>query len=71
MGVGSVVVGSHLIGLENVENVFKDNRALAARLGLSGTPALVVGRTIVSGAISEDDLERLIALEGALPPVCG
>lgn len=36
------------------------NRVLASELALSGTPALVVGRTVVEGAIARAQLERLI-----------
>lgn len=42
----------------------------AATLGIGATPALVVGRTLVTGAISDDRLDALLALErsgGALP----
>ncbi len=39
------------------------NNALARKLGLVGTPALVVGRTIVEGAVSKRQLKALIALE--------
>ena len=45
-----------------VQKTLDENRALAATFGLAGTPALVVGRTVVQGAISRDDLERLIEL---------
>ncbi|MEX0853334.1 MAG: DsbA family protein [Bauldia sp.] len=38
---------------------------LAARLGFGGTPSLVVGRTIVNGAIRKADLKRLVADEAA------
>jgi protein-disulfide isomerase len=34
--------------------------ALAAALGFIGTPALVVGRTVVQGDITRRQLERLI-----------
>jgi 2-hydroxychromene-2-carboxylate isomerase len=37
----------------------------AATFGIAATPALVVGRTLVSGAISDDRLDALIALERA------
>jgi protein-disulfide isomerase len=37
--------------------------ALASALGLIGTPALVVGRTVVQGEITRRQLERLIADE--------
>lgn len=39
------------------------SRALAAKLGLVGTPGLVIGRTIVIGDINQADLSRLVALE--------
>ena len=39
--------------------------ALAAALGLVGTPSLVVGRTMVHGAVSGAQLESLIALEAS------
>lgn len=36
------------------------NMALAQRLGVEGTPALVVGNTLVPGAVDLDELERLV-----------
>jgi protein-disulfide isomerase len=44
------------------------NSALASALGLIGTPALVVGRTIVQGEITQSQLERLIENETQLRP---
>jgi protein-disulfide isomerase len=46
--------------------------ALASALGLLGTPALVVGRTIAQGEITQSQLERLIENERHLqsPRVC-
>lgn len=41
------------------------SEALGKLLGLIGTPALVVGRTVVLGAIDEGRLNRLIARERA------
>lgn len=46
------------------------NHVLAKELGLVGTPVLVVGRTIVRGAISKDQLVRLVMLEKTSPPLC-
>jgi protein-disulfide isomerase len=47
------------------------NSALASALGLVGTPALVVGRTVVQGEITRSQLERLIDSEIQLqPPAC-
>ncbi|KPP93097.1 MAG: Protein-disulfide isomerase [Rhodobacteraceae bacterium HLUCCA08] len=43
--------------------------AMADVLGLAGTPATVVGRTIVLGRLERDDLDRLIALERAAPAI--
>ncbi len=45
------------------------SRAAARTLGIYGTPALVVGRTLVMGKISDGDLDRLIAIEAAAGPV--
>ena len=41
----------------------------AATLGISATPAVVVGRTLVSGAIPDDRLDALIALEREAGPL--
>ena len=43
----------------------RQNSALAAALNLVGTPSLVVGRTIVQGAISRSQLKKLIEIETA------
>jgi protein-disulfide isomerase len=40
------------------------NTALAQSLGISGTPAIVVGNQLVPGAISLDDLRKLVAQQG-------
>lgn len=45
--------------LDDIENT----RALASLFGFPGTPSLVVGKTVVIGAISEPDLYALISLE--------
>lgn len=41
------------------------SRAVAYTFGFAGTPALVVGKTVVVGAISKVDLTRLIEIEAA------
>ena len=47
------------------------DRAIARRLGLPGTPSMVVGRTIVIGVIGAESLGALIALEaGEGPTAC-
>jgi len=41
----------------------RESRAASRLLGVWGTPATVVGRTLVKGAISERDFSRLINME--------
>lgn len=48
-----------------------DSRALAQQFAMVGTPALLVGRTLVQGEISARNLERLIEIERADGPVPG
>lgn len=45
--------------------------AAASLLGAIGTPTMVVGRTVVTGALDGAELDRLIAIESELgPPPC-
>jgi protein-disulfide isomerase len=44
-------------------------RALADVFGFSGTPGLVIGRTVVEGAVPGSLLRRIIAHELSLPPL--
>jgi protein-disulfide isomerase len=48
------------------------NHALASELGFVGTPALVVGRTIIQGAVTRQQLENLVRNpeSRALPSGC-
>jgi protein-disulfide isomerase len=48
---------------EPVANGLRKSKVLASALGVIGTPATVIGRTLVLGAISPADLDHLIALE--------
>jgi protein-disulfide isomerase len=41
------------------------NTALAQSLGIDGTPAIVIGNQLVPGAISLDDLQKLVDRAGA------
>ncbi|MFK7878911.1 DsbA family protein [Roseobacter sp.] len=41
----------------------EDALALGRGLGIPGTPGLMIGRTLVVGALSEKDLEQLVAME--------
>ena len=54
---------------ETVARRLSTSARAAATLGIAGTPALVVGRTLVSGAISDERLDTLIALERAEGPL--
>jgi len=40
---------------------FQANDELAAKLGITGTPGFIFGRTLVPGAISLDDMKKLVA----------
>jgi predicted DsbA family dithiol-disulfide isomerase len=58
-------------GGEAVARRLHTSARAAATLGIGATPALVVGRTLVLGAIPEDRLNALLALERAAgPPPC-
>jgi predicted DsbA family dithiol-disulfide isomerase len=52
-----------------VASRLRRSRAVASALGIYGTPALVVGRTLVMGRISESELDRLVALEAEAGPI--
>lgn len=54
---------------EEVARRLATSARAAATLRIAATPALVVGRTLVSGAIPETRLDALIALERAEGPV--
>lgn len=49
------------------ETRLEQSAAIAAVFGIVGTPAILVGSTLVVGDISRDDLSRLIELERAAP----
>ena len=51
----------------DTDNALQRNAVLASELGFSGTPGLVVGRTIVQGGIRRGQLESLIENEVLLP----
>lgn len=65
--------GQLLIDMDapEVRRRLRESRAAARRLGVYGTPGMVVGRTLVMGEITERELDRLIAIERELgPPPC-
>ena len=43
-----------------IEDMLERNRALASELGISGTPAFVIGNELVKGAIRLPDFRRLV-----------
>ncbi len=46
-----------------VETALDTSRRAAGALGVYGTPAMTIGKTIVMGEVSEAEFDRLIALE--------
>jgi len=48
-----------------IGTALRRNDRLAKRFGFTGIPSFVVGRTIVQGAITREELEKLIDLEAA------
>ena len=55
---------------DRVAEALNDNNRLAEQLGLLGTPALIVGRTIVQGAVTKAQLLQVIDNEAAEPQAC-
>ena len=64
--------GRLLVDLKSTkfDDVIRRNSQLAKQLGLIGTPSFVVGRTIVEGAITRDQMEKLIDLEARSSAIC-
>lgn len=44
-----------------LDEIIERNRGIAQQLEINGTPALVVGTTLIPGAISEEQLRQLLA----------
>ncbi len=53
-----------------VISILSRNHGLARRLGIYGTPGTVIGRTVVLGALPEDQIAQIIALEQQAGPTC-
>ncbi len=49
------------MGAPGIANILGNNRKLAAALGITGTPALIVGDQIVRGAVPLEQLAAMIA----------
>ena len=60
VGIDVARAKTDMAGAE-VQEIIKRNYALADALDIQGTPAFIVGDTIVPGAIDLDNLRRLIA----------
>jgi predicted DsbA family dithiol-disulfide isomerase len=54
-----------------IDAALTDSRALAQLFRVVGTPALLVGRTLVQGEISPRNLDRLVEIERADGPIPG
>jgi protein-disulfide isomerase len=52
-----------------ITSALQRTSTLASALKLIGTPALIVGRTIVQGEITQPQLERLLDIEIKQPEV--
>ncbi|MBM3559378.1 MAG: DsbA family protein [Alphaproteobacteria bacterium] len=48
------------LALPAIDTAIRANHALARRLGITGTPAIIVGDTLVPGTISAEELDRLV-----------
>ncbi len=61
-GVG-VDVERMMVDMESpeIQAMIARNQALAQRLGITGTPAFVIGDTLVPGAIDRNTMENLVA----------
>jgi protein-disulfide isomerase len=44
-----------------IEGVLRNNHALAEKIGITGTPAFVIGDAMIPGAVSLDELRARIA----------
>ena len=47
---------------EDIEQALNRNYALARVLGISGTPAMIIGETLVPGAAELEELQRMITV---------
>lgn len=59
------------MGTTEINDTLGITAQVASQMGLAGTPSIVIGRTIVSGEISERDLRRIVELELKTGPNVG
>ncbi len=50
---------------EKVEKILKDNREIAGKLSIRGTPGFIVGKEIIGGYIPLEDMKQVISDERA------
>ncbi len=53
-----------------VTKALADTAALARRLGIYGTPGTVIGRTLILGALPQDQIAEIIEIEQQADPIC-
>lgn len=51
------------MGSKSIEQELQDSAALSRLFGFVGTPALVIGRTIIQGQVNDKTIDKIIALE--------
>lgn len=54
------------MGSSDIDQIIAVNHALAQQIGVNGTPAFVVGDTLVPGVVELADMQQLIAKQRAL-----
>lgn len=59
MGVDVARLQKDMEGPE-VRNALQENMALGDRLGLTGTPAFIIGETVIPGAVGVDPLKQVV-----------
>ena len=50
-----------------IDDIIEKNRAMAQKLEISGTPAFVVGSSLIPGAVTQDQFDKLIAEASEAP----
>jgi protein-disulfide isomerase len=50
-----------------IQGLLRANEALAVALGISGTPGFLFGKQLVPGAISLDDMKKMVSSARAQP----
>ena len=70
-GISASMLSERMRGSSVAQRLSEIDRA-AELLRLPGTPSIMIGRTLVVGAVTPTELDRLIALEAGEGPLpCG